>query len=43
MIGGFDRTDLQQWQPPEKTEEATSFLDGLPQCRLREDPMIITT
>lgn len=41
MIGGFDRTGIQRWQPPKKTEKATSFLDGLPQCRLREDPMVI--
>lgn len=41
MIGGFERDEIQNWQPPEEADGPISFLDGLPQCRLREDQMII--
>jgi len=40
MLGGFDRTELREWSPPENNNEL-SFLDGLASCRLREDQMII--
>ena len=39
-IAGFDRKVLQEWSPPEHVPP-TSFLDGLPAVRLREDPMVI--
>ena len=39
-IAGIDRGELQGWDVDEK-KGATSFLDGLDQVRLREDPMVI--
>lgn len=39
-IAGFDRKELQEWAPPE-VGPPSSFLDGLPSARLREDPMVI--
>jgi hypothetical protein len=39
-IAGIDRTELQGWDPPD-AEPVTSFLDGLTQTRVREDPMVI--
>lgn len=39
-MAGLDRAPLQSWQPPDHGTPR-SFLDGLPQVRLREDPMII--
>jgi hypothetical protein len=38
-ISGIDRSELAEWDVPEKLE-SSSFLDGLPQVRLREDPMV---
>jgi len=39
-IGGFDGSEIQDWVPP--TEGSPdSFLDGLQNVRLREDPMIV--
>lgn len=38
-IAGIDRDPLQEWAPPNVTP--VSFLDGLPNTRLREDPMVI--
>lgn len=39
-IAGLDRKALQEWIPPSK-EDPKSFLDGLPNARLREDSMVI--
>lgn len=39
-IAGLDRTELQEWSPPDQGSPA-SFLDGLPTARLREDPMVV--
>lgn len=39
-ICGIDRAQLQEWDPPAQGRPS-SFLDGLPQVRLREDPMVI--
>ncbi|MGE5502252.1 MAG: hypothetical protein ACM33T_15190 [Solirubrobacterales bacterium] len=39
-LAGMGRETLQAWSPP-KEEPPTSFLDGLPEVRLREDPMVI--
>lgn len=39
-IAGIDRGELQGWDVTEN-QEPTSFLDGLEQVRLREDPMVI--
>ena len=39
-IAGMDRQPLAQWRLV-SDEEPKSFLEGLPQARLREDPMII--
>ncbi|SGZ08061.1 Putative uncharacterized protein [Moritella viscosa] len=39
-IAGVDRVELQGWDVTEN-EAPTSFLDGLEQVRLREDPMVI--
>jgi hypothetical protein len=39
-ISGLDRDKLKGWDISEG-EEVTSFLDGLEQVRLREDPMVI--
>lgn len=38
-ISGLSREPVQEWSPPEGTP--ISFLDGLPNARLREDQMII--
>lgn len=38
-IAGIGRDEVQQWAPPSVTP--TSFLDGLPKIRLREDQMIV--
>ena len=38
-IAGLSRDLVQEWSPPEATP--VSFLDGLPNVRLREDQMII--
>jgi hypothetical protein len=38
-ISGIDRHAIQEWMPP--AGEPRSFLDGLPNTRLREDPMIV--
>lgn len=39
-IAGIDRVELQDWDINEETQ-TISFLDGLKQVRLREDPMVI--
>lgn len=39
-IAKFDRTPLQEWSLPSEGPP-TSFLEGLPSIRLREDPMVI--
>lgn len=39
-IAGIDRDELQEWSPPDQGAP-TSFLDGLPSARLREDPMVV--
>jgi hypothetical protein len=39
-IAGIDRGELQGWDISEY-KETTSFLDGLEQVRLREDPMVV--
>jgi hypothetical protein len=39
-IAGIDRGELQGWDITEN-QEPTSFLDGLEQVRLREDPMVV--
>jgi len=42
-LAGLPRTNLQAWQPDRvAVSQTASFLDGLPQVRLREDPMIIS-
>lgn len=38
-VAGLSREPIQEWSPPEDTP--VSFLDGLPNARLREDPMVI--
>ncbi len=38
-LAGLDITELREWQPQE--DRAASFLDGLPQARLREDQMLL--
>lgn len=38
-IAGLSRDPIQEWAPPDGTP--VSFLDGLPNVRLREDPMVI--
>jgi hypothetical protein len=38
-IAGLGREPVQEWSPPEGTP--ASFLDGLPNARLREDQMVI--
>lgn len=38
-FSGIDRRELQNWSMP--ADENASFLDGLPQARLREDAMIM--
>jgi hypothetical protein len=38
-IAGLSREPVQEWSPPEATP--VSFLDGLPNARLREDQMVI--
>jgi len=40
LFGGLDTASLQAWSPTSGAERA-SFLDGLPEARLREDPMVI--
>jgi hypothetical protein len=40
-LAGFDRHTLQAWEPP-ATIAPSSFLDGLPQVRAREDAMIVS-
>ncbi len=37
-IAGFSRESLSEWDPGES--KPTSFLDGMPTARLREDPMV---
>ncbi|WP_051302407.1 hypothetical protein [Sedimenticola selenatireducens] len=38
----IDRSSLQEWEPPEEGgDQPSSFLDGLPQSRLREDQMVV--
>lgn len=39
-IAGLDRDELQEWSPPDEGTPS-SFLDGLPSVRLREDPMVV--
>lgn len=39
-IAGIDRGKIQEWSPPDQGAP-TSFLDGLPSARLREDPMVV--
>jgi hypothetical protein len=39
-VAGMDRDELLFWSPP-SDGAPTSFLDGLPNARLREDPMVI--
>lgn len=39
-IAGYDRTPLQSWDPPLQGTPS-SFLDGIEQARLREDPMVV--
>ncbi len=41
MLAGLNRDELQAWSPPAGGRSLTSFLDGLPSSRLREDPMIV--
>jgi hypothetical protein len=38
-IAGMDRNTVQEWTPSDDTP--VSFLDGLPNVRLREDPMVV--
>jgi hypothetical protein len=38
-LAGLDVAELREWQPQEV--RAVSFLDGLPQARLREDQMLL--
>jgi hypothetical protein len=38
-FSGIDRRELQNWEMP--ADDSASFLDGLPQVRLREDAMIM--
>lgn len=38
-LSGLSRESLQQWDPGDGAQP-TSFLDGLPTARLREDPMV---
>lgn len=40
-LAGIDRRELQHWQPELQTGAVRSFLDGLPQVRLREDQMLL--
>ncbi|WP_380782855.1 hypothetical protein [Sphingomonas sp. R86520] len=40
-IADIDRAPVQEWEPPVDGERATSFLDGLPQMREREDLMVV--
>lgn len=40
LLAGFDRRVLHDWEPPVEGG-VNSFLSGLPQARVREDPMII--
>ncbi len=39
-IAGLNRDELQEWSPPDQGTPS-SFLDGLPSARLREDPMVV--
>jgi hypothetical protein len=39
-IAGFERGPLQQWAP-ESVSQPISFLEGLPEARLREDAMVV--
>ncbi len=39
-ISGMDRSSLSEWRP-DRIDEPASFLDGLSEARLREDPMIV--
>ena len=41
-IADIDRSPLQEWEPPFEGDRTTSFLDGLPQMREREDLMVVT-
>lgn len=40
-IAGLSRDSLQEWDPGQKSKP-TSFLDGLPTARLREDAMVVS-
>lgn len=40
MLAGLPRASLQDWDPGDQ-KQPTSFLDGLPTARIREDPMLI--
>jgi hypothetical protein len=39
-MAGLSRDSLQEWEPSQESKPV-SFLDGLPQARLREDAMVI--
>lgn len=40
-LASLDTRRLSQWEPPSGESRPVSFLDGLPQARLREDAMIV--
>lgn len=40
LLAGLNREELPAWSPP-AGRSPTSFLDGLPSSRVREDPMIV--
>jgi hypothetical protein len=40
-LAGLDRLQLREWQPDVNGRRPTSFLDGLPEARLREDAMVV--
>jgi hypothetical protein len=40
-LAGIDTMQLQEWRPQVQGGQVRSFLDGLPQARLREDQMAI--
>jgi hypothetical protein len=40
-FAGIDAAELQDWRPRNELGRVQSFLDGLPQARLREDQMLI--
>lgn len=41
-LAGIDRAPVQDWEPPLEGERPTSFLEGLPHMREREDLMVVT-